>query len=158
MPLTGFPVVVEIPVLWGDQDLFRHVNNTVPVKWFESSRVAYWELPGVREVIVESHLGPILAQVHCNYRHQLRYPDTIQVGARVQRLGRTSIFIEHQVFSYTHDKITTDGHSVIILFDYREQRPAPLSDDLRRVIETIEGKPLPANSPPPAGGTQLKPA
>lgn len=79
MPLTGFPVVVPIPVLWGDQDLFRHVNNTVPIKWFESSRVAYWELPGVREVIVESHLGPILAQVHCNYRHQLRYPDTIQV-------------------------------------------------------------------------------
>ncbi len=39
--LAGFPVVLAVPVWWGDQDAFGHVNNTVYLRWFESARIAY---------------------------------------------------------------------------------------------------------------------
>ena len=38
--LESFPVVIRFPVHWGDQDAFGHVNNTVPLRWFESARIA----------------------------------------------------------------------------------------------------------------------
>jgi acyl-CoA thioester hydrolase len=33
--LAGFPVVITVPVQWGDQDAFGHVNNTVYFRWME---------------------------------------------------------------------------------------------------------------------------
>ena len=41
--LEGFPVVVETPIAWGDMDYFRHVNNIVFFRYFESARIAYLE-------------------------------------------------------------------------------------------------------------------
>ena len=45
--LADFPVVIALPVQWGDQDAFGHVNNTIPIRWFESSRIAYLEHSGM---------------------------------------------------------------------------------------------------------------
>ena len=41
--LEDYPVVLEIPVAWGDMDALNHVNNTVYLRYFESSRIAYFE-------------------------------------------------------------------------------------------------------------------
>ena len=38
--LAQFPIILTIPVQWGDQDAFLHVNNTVYLRWFESARIA----------------------------------------------------------------------------------------------------------------------
>ncbi len=40
-PLSEFQVVTELPVQWGDQDAFQHVNNTVHLRWYESGRIDY---------------------------------------------------------------------------------------------------------------------
>ena len=37
--LAGWPVIVEIPVQWGELDAYGHVNNTVFFRWFESARI-----------------------------------------------------------------------------------------------------------------------
>lgn len=41
--LEGFPVVIELPVVWGEMDAFAHVNNVVYFRYFESARIAYLE-------------------------------------------------------------------------------------------------------------------
>ncbi len=81
-PLSGFPVTIEIPIQWGDQDAFRHVNNTVYIRWFESSRVAYTRKAGLWDFLETDRIGPILASTHCEYRTSLTYPDTVQIGAQ----------------------------------------------------------------------------
>ena len=46
--LRDFPLVVEIPVQWGDQDAFGHVNNAAYFRWFESARIVDCTfLPGI---------------------------------------------------------------------------------------------------------------
>ena len=67
------PAVVEIPVQWGEQDGFGHVNNAVFIRWFESSRIEYLRLLGIR--LTANGIGPILAAVSCNFRLQVKYPD-----------------------------------------------------------------------------------
>ncbi len=141
MPLEEFPVKLRLPVLWGHQDLFGHVNNCVHLRWFESARVAYWD-HGVRSVMTPNDWGPILANVTCNYRKQINYPDHILVGARMVRLGRTSLTMEHAIYSESSHAIAADGHSVVVVFNYKTQQPAPISDELRAMIEATEGKPL----------------
>jgi acyl-CoA thioester hydrolase len=41
--MKGFPVSLTIPVLWGDMDALRHVNNTRYFTWFEAVRIAYFD-------------------------------------------------------------------------------------------------------------------
>lgn len=142
MPLNDFPIVVELPVLWSDQDIYGHVNNVVYLRWFESARVKYWDDGGIRLVMAPHGWGPILAAVHCNYRDQLKYPDTVWIGTRVVTLGRTSIRMEHQVFSQECDTIVADGESLVVLFNYREQHKTEITKDLQDAIEALEKRPF----------------
>jgi acyl-CoA thioester hydrolase len=138
--LAEYPVVVVIPIQWGDQDAFGHVNNTVPIRWFESARVAYMEQGGLGHMMSSDGLGPILAAISCQYRKQLNYPDTVHVGARVTKLGKSSMTIGHAVYSEALGAIAVEGESVIVVFDYPANRPRRVPDDMRAQIEKLEGK------------------
>ena len=109
--LDGFPVIMRVPVLWGDMDPMGHVNNTRFFRWFESARVAYLDRAIIETGCLPPAVGPILAAIHCNYRRQVIYPDTIEVGARISQLGNSSMTMQHRLVSHTHGKLAAEGES-----------------------------------------------
>ncbi|MFO0954624.1 MAG: thioesterase family protein [Isosphaeraceae bacterium] len=139
---AGHPVVVALPVLWGDQDAYQHVNNTVFFRWFESSRIAYWARLGLDESMRRDRVGPILASAACDFRAQVTFPDTVHVAARICRLGRTSLGLEHLVVSEAQGVVAAQGRSTMVLFDYRVNAPVELSETLRARIREVEGRDL----------------
>ncbi len=135
-----FPSVITLPVQWGDQDALGHVNNIVYFRWFESSRVAYMNNMGLRAERGSEPMGPILASIHCDYRRQLTYPETVHVGARVVRIGRSSIDIEHQVRCDSHDQVVAEAKSTLVVFDYEKQSSVPVPEAMRQAIAEAEGR------------------
>lgn len=142
-PLERFALVIELPVLWADQDAMGHVNNTVPVRWFESARLAYLEQEGIDGLLAGAGLGPILAAVSCNFRRQLHYPDRVLVGITVARVGRTSLTMEHVVWSRRLAAISADGDSTVVAIDYCDGRPRPIPDPIRDAIARLERRIIP---------------
>lgn len=138
---SKFPVFITLPVQWGDQDAFGHVNNTVYFRWFESSRIAYIDRIGLSEMMNSQKVGPILASITCNYRRQIQYPESVIIGAMVTRIGRTSITMEHELFTHSNQALAAEGKSTIVVFDYTTNRPHPVPDSIRRAIEALEGQP-----------------
>lgn len=138
--LADYRVQLPIPVLWGDMDSLGHVNNTRFVRWFESARVAYLDQALLQRPLLADGVGPILAAIHCNYRRQVVYPDTVTVGARITRLGNSSMTMEHRLVSHTHGRLAAEGESVVVMFDYKAQRPVRISRDVRAAIEAFEGR------------------
>ena len=136
--LPDFPAVATIPVQWGDQDLFKHVNNAVYFRWFESSRVEYWHKSGLFDALEVSGFGPILASVTCNYKRQIKFPDTVLIGTKVEKLGISSVTLSHDVFSESNNAVSATGKSVIVLFDYAAQHPVPIADEYREIFERFE--------------------
>ena len=114
----GFPVWITLPIQWGDQDAFRHVNNTVYLRWFESARIAYGSQIDLAESGEGKKVAPILAAIACNYRRQLKFPDTVHVGARITRLGRSSLTMEHCIISESLRAVAAEGDSTLVAFDY----------------------------------------
>ena len=135
--LPNFPAVATIPIQWGDQDLFKHVNNTVYFRWFESSRVEYWHKSGLFDALEVKGFGPILASVTCNYKRQIKFPDTVSIGTRVEKLGTSSVTLSHEVFSQSNNAVSATGTSVIVLFDYAAQHSVPIAD-YREIFERFE--------------------
>lgn len=136
----GYQLWIMLPVLWGDQDAFQHVNNTVYLRWFESARIAYGDRAGMDQTAEGHHVGPILAALSCNYRRQLTYPDSVHVGARVTRIGTKSLTMEHRVISESLGAIAADGDSTLVTFDYAAQRSVPVPAAVRESISRLEGR------------------
>ncbi|WP_435006660.1 acyl-CoA thioesterase [Tundrisphaera lichenicola] len=138
--LPGFPVSIPIPVFWGDQDAFRHVNNIVYLRWFESARVAYSSRVGLFDRMETENIGPILASSRCEYRSPLTYPDSVLAGAKVIRIGRSSLTFEHRIVSRISGIVAAEGQAVLVLRDYGRGESIPIPDTIRESIESLERK------------------
>ena len=138
--LAGFPVVVEIPLLWGDEDAFGHVNNVVYLRWCETARVEYLRRIGMWVALPPRGTGPILASIKCDYKMPLNYPDTVGVGARVARIGNSSIRMEHCIVSKALDTVAATADSTIVLLDYSANKTVHVPPEMRRIIAELEGQ------------------
>jgi acyl-CoA thioester hydrolase len=137
---SDFKCIVKWPVQWGDQDSYGHVNNTIYLRWFESGRIDYLTRIGFDEWMTKYKIGPILAAVNCNFRQQLKFPDSVTIGSRITHIGRTSTRMSHVIHSDNKPGIIAEGDSVVVWFDYNSQKPIPVPDEIRQAIEKIEGK------------------
>ena len=140
--LQGFPLVIEIPVHWGDQDAFGHVNNIIPLRWFESARVAYLERCGLGHLMNGGGLAPMVLSLTCRYRRQLRFPDVLLVGVRVGSMRRSSLVMEHVAFHQSLGEIAVEGTAVILFYDHSAGRLRRVSADIKSAMERFEGRPF----------------
>jgi acyl-CoA thioester hydrolase len=138
--LSGFPVVIELPVVWGEMDAYRHVNNVVYFRYFESARLEYFRRLGWFEYEKETGVGPILAATAAKFRKPLTYPDTISVGARVVSIGADRFNLDHLIVSRARGAVTTEGHGTVVTFHHGEGKKVPVPDELRRRIAALEGR------------------
>ncbi len=136
--LKGYPVVIEIPIAWGEMDSFQHVNNIVYFRYFESIRMAYFGKLDVWTFMEETGVGPILSSTKCRFRIPLTYPDMISGGGRVTRLEADRYVMEYKLISHEHRKVAAEGEGLIVSYDYREKRKAPLPEELKRRIQSLE--------------------
>src|SRR5437762_1470927 len=84
--IAKYPVVIELPVVWGEMDSYRHVNNVVYFRYFENARLEYFRRLDWFEYERQTGIGPILAATQARFRKPLTYPDTIAVTARVSKI------------------------------------------------------------------------
>lgn len=133
----NFPVKVRIPVAWGEMDAFRHVNNIVFFKYFESARIKYFEEIGFQKYIEKTGIGPILAETSCKFLKPIIYPDNINTHARVKSFGSSSFVMEYNIVS---DKmgLVAEGEGVIVIYDYKNSRKVEMPKEIKDAIEKLE--------------------
>ncbi|HVF57739.1 MAG TPA: thioesterase family protein [Pyrinomonadaceae bacterium] len=136
--LKAFPVVIEIPVAWGEMDSFRHVNNIVYFRYFESARMAYFDRIGFWDYLEATGVGPILASTQCRFRIPLTYPDTVSVGASVTRMEEDRFVMKYEVMSQRHQKSAAEGEGLVVSYDYRAEKKAPLPEEIKERIKSLE--------------------
>jgi acyl-CoA thioester hydrolase len=136
--LSSCPVVVEIPVAWGEMDAFGHVNNIIYFRYFETARIAYFIKLNLLDFMNETGIGPILASTQCKYRLPLAYPDTVSVGAKIVKLEADRLTMAYYVLSHKHQKMAAEGEGTIVSFDYRGNKKVPIPDIIRKRILELE--------------------
>jgi len=141
--LEHFPVIISLPLQWGDQDALGHVNNIIYFRWAESARINYLTRASAWAGSAVAEAGPILAAISCEFRFPLTFPDTIQVGAGITALGNSSFKMEHRIVSAGRGIVAADLASTLVWIDYRTGKAIALPAKLRDAIEKIEGKRLP---------------
>ena len=138
--LAGFPMVVVQPVQWGEQDPLGHVNHVTYFRWYETARIAYFLKVGLLDMHKDERIGPILASVANDYRRQISYPDTVHIGVRITRIGRSSMDMEHKIFSQNDHALAAEGTSTLVVFDYQTNKSCPVPARIRHAVENLEGR------------------
>ncbi|MDH7485923.1 MAG: thioesterase family protein [Anaerolineae bacterium] len=140
--LTDFPVVVPIVVRFRDLDAMGHVNNAVYLTYFEMARVAYHQRLTGRPTFDFRDFDFILAEVTCRYRSPAYLGETLLVGIRVASVGRKSFVFEYEMRDQASGRLVAEGRSVQVMYDYREQRSKPVSDEFLAKVEALQGQPV----------------
>ncbi len=136
--LAGFPVVIDIPVAWGEMDSLRHVNNIVYFRYLESARIAYFEKLRFWEFMNQTGVGPILASIQCKFKIPLAYPDTVSVGTRIPSIEQDRFVMEYRAVSHKAQAIAAEGESVVVSYNYRESKKTPLPEEMKQRILALE--------------------
>ncbi len=140
--LREFPLVITIPVEWGDQDALGHVNNVIYLRWSETGRIEYLSRLGLWNGSAAERFGPILANITCNFRYPLTYPDSVHVGTRVVSIGNSSFKMTHRIVSEKLGIVAADLESTLVWIDYEANKSIRVPAEMREAIEKLEGTEL----------------
>jgi acyl-CoA thioester hydrolase len=139
----------EVEVRLSDTDAMGHVNNARYLTYVEIARVAYYEHVTGNPLPIGAHgaeEGMILAEIRVTYRSPAFYGETLTVETRVERIGRTSFRMVHRITApesrYGPARLVAVADSVLVSYDYVEERPIPVPDGWRSAMEAFEGRSL----------------
>lgn len=125
----------RLTVRFRDCDPLGHVNNAVYLTYLEETRFAHWRAEwgfGTADPAPDIP-GVILARVEIDYRAQARYGDVLEIRMKVTSLGRSSFTYEYEIVDARGGLVAT-AKSVMVMFDYKTQKPVPLPDRVREML------------------------
>jgi len=135
---SKFHFCITHDVTWGEMDALGHVNNAQYFTYFENVRVAYFRSLGFKAISADDETGPILAQISCDFRQPITFPDKLTIGVGITRIGNSSIQLDYDIYSVNEDSIVAEGKSVVVLINYRTGKSIPFTEEDREKIKAVE--------------------
>jgi acyl-CoA thioester hydrolase len=121
-----------------DNDVYGHVNNVVYYSWFDTAVNAHLIEQGALDTERGETIG-LVVETQCNYFAPLSFPQTIEAGIRVARVGQSSVRYEVGLFAQGEPTAAACGHFVHVYVDRDQRRPvARLPEPLLRVLNALE--------------------
>lgn len=118
---------------WADNDQYGHINNAKFYEFVDSAVNAHLIIAGA----LNDSIG-LVVDSGCRYTSSLAFPDVIEVGIKVDRIGTSSVTYGFAVFRRASPEPAAIGHFVHVYVDAETRRPKPLPDGLRRVVENLQ--------------------
>jgi acyl-CoA thioester hydrolase len=131
-----YKVFYPITTRWSDNDIYGHVNNVVYYAYFDSAANRYLIEEGGLD-IDNSELVGYVVNSGCEYHAPIAYPDAIEAGVRVDRLGNSSVQYGIAIFREGEAKAVAHGHFVHVFVNRKEDRSVPIPDRLRAALAAI---------------------
>jgi len=131
-----FKWFLSMPTRWIDNDRYGHMNNAVYYSVFENVVMSWLE--------VEQGLDPNTKTVRCftvengcQYHDAVRYPDDLECGLRISRIGNSSVRYELGIFKKELPTPSATGFIVDVFVDAETERPVTVPNDFRQAMESL---------------------
>jgi len=133
----SFARFVPIATRWSDNDVYGHLNNVVYYGLFDTA---------VNQLLVEAGLldpatSPVVGLVvesHCRYFASVSFPELTEVGVGIEHLGQSSVRYRLGVFRAGALTAAAAGGYTHVYVDRATNRPTPIPDGHRRLMETLK--------------------
>ena len=133
---ADYPHFQTITTRWHDNDIYGHVNNVTYYSFFDSAVNTYLIERGGLDIHDGAVVGFVVSS-SCDYFASIAYPDLIEVGLRVAKLGNSSVQYELAVFKVGEDDACAAGRFVHVFVDRASNLPVTLPDALRAALQEL---------------------
>ncbi|HEN4835112.1 acyl-CoA thioesterase [Stutzerimonas stutzeri] len=126
----------SITTRWHDNDIYGHVNNVVYYGFFDTAVNNYLIQQGGLDIQDGDIVGFVVSSA-CDYFASIAYPDLIEVGLRVARLGNSSVQYELAIFREGEQEACAAGRFVHVFVERASNRPTTIPGRLRAALEAL---------------------
>ena len=126
----------RITTRWNDNDVYGHVNNVVYYSYFDTV-VNKFLIDGNSLDIENSDIVGLVVETQCQYFRSITFPDTVDAGIRVTRLGTSSVRYEVGLFRNDDEMAAAQGYFVHVYVDRATNKPVPIPDATRTLLSTL---------------------
>jgi YbgC/YbaW family acyl-CoA thioester hydrolase len=135
--MTSFPFTIPYSVRVADVNYGGHVANSAVLNVFQDARLAYLKaLGGYSEMHIGGGCGLILPEAHVKYLAEMFLGDELMIGVKIVELGRSSFRMAYRI--ERDGKVTAEGETVLVCFDYAVRKPRRLDEEFVKRIEAFE--------------------
>jgi len=133
---ADYRVFYPISTRWSDNDIYGHVNNVTYYSYFDTAANRYLIEEGGLDISDGTIVGYVVNS-GCEYHAPLTYPEPIEAGLRVDRLGSSSVQYGLAIFREGGDRAVANGHFVHVFVDRAANRSVPIPPALRAALERL---------------------
>ena len=133
---TDFPTLRTITTRWEDEDVYGHVNNVVYYSFFDTA-VNGFLIEATGTDIRKLDAVGLVAETQCEFKRELGFPDDVQAGLAVTKLGTSSIVYRIGLFQGESDEPAAIGKFVHVYVDATSREVTPIPESIRAAVAPL---------------------
>ena len=130
---AGYPHLLPIPTRWMDNDIYGHVNNVTYYSYFDTVVNEHLIRTGGLDIHQATHVA-FVVETSCRFHRSLSFPETIDAGIRVRRLGRSSVVYEIALFTAGEAAPAATGRFVHVWVERATSTPVDIPPAIRAAL------------------------
>lgn len=127
---------LKIPTRWSDNDIYQHVNNVIYYEFFDTVINSYLIEYGGLDIVEGDTVG-FAVETHCQFLAPIRFPEVIEAGLRVGRIGNSSVRYEIGIFKAGDDVPAAVGYFVHVFVNRTTNETTRIDGKLRTAMENL---------------------
>ncbi|MEO0624192.1 MAG: thioesterase family protein [Pseudomonadota bacterium] len=133
----AFAVFRPLTTRWADNDIYGHLNNVVYYALFDTAVNGWLCDAGLLDVGRSPVIGLVVSS-QCDYFSSVAFPDALEAGLRVDRVGRSSVTYGVGIFREDAPVAAAAGRFTHVYVTAADHRPTPLSDAMRTALRSLD--------------------
>jgi len=129
-----FKFFLDIQTRWADNDIYGHVNNVTYYSYFDTAANALLIQKTGFDIHQSQSIGLVVDSA-CSFFQELSFPEIIQVGVAIGKIGNTSLRYELAIFKQGQEQASAQGHFVHVFVDRETRKTVPISEPTHDVLE-----------------------
>jgi len=133
---SDYVFFLRIPTRWMDNDVYGHVNNVVYYAYFDTVINTWLVAEGGLDIHGGSVIG-LCVESQCRYLAPASFPEELEAGLRVGKLGRSSVPYEIAIFRSGDEEPSAFGYFVHVFVDRATRTATPVPDAIRQSLDRL---------------------
>jgi len=135
---SQYSFIFPIQTRWADNDIYGHVNNVTYYSYFDTAANALL----IQKTGFNIHNSPIIGLVvnsSCNFIEELTYPEIIEVGVAISKIGNSSLTYDLAIFKQDKEFASAQGQFVHVFVDRQTKKSISIPLEMRDALKQFIG-------------------
>ncbi len=129
-----YAFLFPIQTRWADNDMYGHVNNVTYYSYFDTAANALLIQKAGFDIRSSNIIGLVVDSA-CSFLQELSYPEIIEVGVAIKKIGNTSLTYDLAIFKQGSNQASAQGHFVHVFVDRQTRKSTPISSEMRDALK-----------------------